>query len=118
MQFPILSSVVRQILVALATSAEAERTFSAAGIICDDKRSMLSQEMVDSLVFLARNHRLVNWNITEWPDATDDNAAALSGAPPPAAKQCICRGRILRKTKGRPESVRKEMHPVPDQPES
>jgi hypothetical protein len=59
----------------MSTSAEAERTGSAAGIICDDKRTMLSSDMVNYLVFLSRNSRLVNWKLVE---PTDTEQALLN----------------------------------------
>ena len=49
---PILSQLARKLLCIPSTSAASERTFSTAGNIISDKRSRLSSDMVQTLVFL------------------------------------------------------------------
>ena len=51
-RFPHMQQLARAVLVIPATSTPAERLFSAAGLVCSKKRSGLSAEHVDMLVFL------------------------------------------------------------------
>jgi len=56
--FPLLSLVAVHVFVVLPHSCEAERTFSAAGNICNEQRSSLTNEMINHLVLIHRNDRL------------------------------------------------------------
>lgn len=53
--FPILSRLARKYLCVPATSSPSERLFSASGNIVTCERACLKPEMVDMLVFLAKN---------------------------------------------------------------
>ena len=52
---PILAKLARKYLTPPATSVPAERVFSAAGNIINEKRSCLSPDMVNVLIFLSKN---------------------------------------------------------------
>lgn len=54
-QFPVLARVARKVLCIPPTSAESERLFSACGDIVNEKRSRLSPENADILVFIDKN---------------------------------------------------------------
>ena len=56
--FPGLAVLAKQIMCVPATSVQAERVFSAAGIIVNKLRAGLSHENVDALVFLHANAKL------------------------------------------------------------
>jgi hypothetical protein len=45
-------SIARHVLCVPATSASSERTFSAAGLVVHERRTSLSSESVDSILFL------------------------------------------------------------------
>ena len=53
---PLLSRVARRYLGIPATSCASERVFSSSGLICNAKRSRLTTENVETLVFLAQNY--------------------------------------------------------------
>lgn len=55
LRFPLLSKLAKQYLCIPATSAASERAFSSSGNIATHRRSTLSSEMVQSLVFLHHN---------------------------------------------------------------
>ena len=55
--FPKLSQLARAVLSIQATSVAAERVFSTAGDIVSKKRAALTDEHVDSLLFLNKNYR-------------------------------------------------------------
>ncbi len=54
-RFPYLAQIARQYLAIPATSAPAERIFSAAGLIVSDRRARLKPTIVDQLLFLNKN---------------------------------------------------------------
>ena len=56
-RFPRLAALARRYLSAPATSVDSERTFSVSGSICSEKRSRLSPERLEHLVFLNVNLR-------------------------------------------------------------
>lgn len=56
-EFPLLSRVAQRVFGVAATSAEAERVFSTAGLVATDDRSSLKPEKLCALVFLARTLR-------------------------------------------------------------
>jgi hypothetical protein len=53
-EFPLLSRVAQRIFSVAATSADAERVFSTAGLVATDDRASLQPETLCALVFLAR----------------------------------------------------------------
>jgi hypothetical protein len=55
--FPLLSRVAERVLSVAATSAEAERVFSSAGLIATPDRANLKPETLRMLVFLSRTLR-------------------------------------------------------------
>ena len=57
-RFPQLAAVAGTIACIPATSTQAERVFSPAGVIVDKRRSRLASDMVDGLVFLNKNRAL------------------------------------------------------------
>lgn len=52
---PILAQFARQYMCIPASSCASERVFSTSGNICSPRRSRLSEEHLDILVFLAKN---------------------------------------------------------------
>ena len=54
-RFPHLEILARKYLAIPATSTPSERVFSVAGIVVDKRRSALTAEMIDALVFLNKN---------------------------------------------------------------
>lgn len=56
-RFPIVAKLARKYLAIPATSVPSERVFSPAGNIVNAKRSCLSSENVNMLVFLSKNLR-------------------------------------------------------------
>ena len=54
-RLPLLQQVARRLLCVQPTSAEAERTFSIAGHICNRRRLRLVPETVEALTFLRMN---------------------------------------------------------------
>jgi hAT family C-terminal dimerisation region len=50
--FPTLTKVAFQILTIPATSANVERSFSAAGQVVSEKRSNISPDLVNDILFL------------------------------------------------------------------
>lgn len=61
-KFPPLSKVAKKYLVVQATSLASERVFSTAGDVVTSQRACLSEEHVDTLIFLKMN--LPKFNIT------------------------------------------------------
>lgn len=61
-RFPSLSKLYCKHATAPATSAEAERLFSLAGLVLDDMRKRLSDESIKMLLFLNCNLKLINYN--------------------------------------------------------
>jgi hypothetical protein len=53
--YPRLHSLMLKYLIIPATSAASERVFSSAGLIYEDRRSRLSDEHVNMLIFLYKN---------------------------------------------------------------
>lgn len=53
--FPILSQIAKRYLCIPATSVPAERVFSTAGLVINEKRSSLLPENADMLIFLNKN---------------------------------------------------------------
>jgi len=93
--FPLLSLVAVHVFVVLPHSCEAERTFSAAGNICNEQRSSLTNEMINHLVLIHRNDRLFRAEAaarakaaaaeeTAASAAANSNAAGHSVPGPPA----------------------------------
>ncbi len=58
--WPHLARVAQRFLIAMPSSAEAERTFSTSGDVLTSLRSNLNPDNVDMLVFLAKNLRSSN----------------------------------------------------------
>ena len=54
-RFPILARLAKRYLCVPATSVPAERIFSAAGLVISNKRSSLTPENADMLIFLNKN---------------------------------------------------------------
>jgi hypothetical protein len=54
-KYPSLAVVARAYLGIPATSVACERTFSKCGRVCSERRSLLSPQHVEQLVFLASN---------------------------------------------------------------
>jgi len=52
---PILAHFARHYLCIPASSYASERVFSTSGIICSPRRVRLTEEHIDTLVFLAKN---------------------------------------------------------------
>jgi hypothetical protein len=61
-KFHLLSKVAKKYLVVQATSLASERVFSTAGDVVTSQRACLSEEHVDTLIFLKMN--LPKFNIT------------------------------------------------------
>jgi hypothetical protein len=59
-RWPILSRIATHILMIPASSAETERLWSLAGNILTERRSRLSSEMLNMLIFCARNMYLLS----------------------------------------------------------
>jgi hypothetical protein len=60
--FPFVWSLARKILSIPATSAPAERVFSAASNVIDKKRARLKPQNADLLLFLRGNRTIVDWD--------------------------------------------------------
>ena len=58
-RFPTLAKMARCYLCVPATSIPSERVFSTAGLVINDRRSSLSPENVDMLIFLSQNLRMI-----------------------------------------------------------
>ena len=54
-QYPTLAVVARSYLSIPSTSVASERVFSKCGRVCSERRSLLSPEHVEQLVFLSQN---------------------------------------------------------------
>lgn len=54
-RFPCVADVARSILAIPATSVDSERLFSKCGLVVSDRRSSLSSQHVEQLVFLSHN---------------------------------------------------------------
>ena len=61
-RFPQLAATARRYLSAPPTSVDSERLFSISGNICNDRRSRMSPDKLEQLVFLHVNVRLLNYN--------------------------------------------------------
>lgn len=59
-RFPNLAKVAKSLLCIPATSAPAERIFSTAGLTVNKLRSSLNPDTVDALIFLNKNHSVLN----------------------------------------------------------
>jgi len=55
LQYPSLAVVARSYLGVPSTSVASERVFSKCGRVCSERRSLLSPEHVEQLVFLSKN---------------------------------------------------------------
>lgn len=60
--YPKLAALTRKYLSPPSTSVSSERLFSSTGNICSDKRSRLSPEKLEMLVYLAKNLEIVNFD--------------------------------------------------------
>ena len=58
-RYPSLSLLAKHLLAIPATSVPSERMFSKAGCILNNKRSSLSSEMANQLIFLSHNRKKV-----------------------------------------------------------
>lgn len=58
-ELPIISTLAAQILVVQGTSVPSERVFSTCGITVSDKRSRLTGDNVEHIVFLNKNVSLI-----------------------------------------------------------
>ena len=56
--YPTIAQVAKRYLSATATSVPSERLFSTAGTICDDRRSRITAEHAESLLFIKSNYSL------------------------------------------------------------
>ena len=54
-RFPNVADVARQYLAIPATSVDSERVFSRCGQVCSDRRSSLTPQHIEQLVFLSQN---------------------------------------------------------------
>jgi hypothetical protein len=54
-KYPTVAMVARAYLGIPATSVASERVFSRCGLVCSDRRSSLSPQHVEELVFLSQN---------------------------------------------------------------
>ena len=57
-RFPTLAKLVKQYHCVPATSVPAERVFSVAGLVINDKRASLTPENADMLIFMNKNGTL------------------------------------------------------------
>jgi hypothetical protein len=57
-KYPLLAQLVPKFLCIPATSAPVERLFSAAGSLVSKRRTKLSPEIVDMMLFLNKNYRV------------------------------------------------------------
>ena len=55
LKYPTLAVVARSSLAIPSTSVASERVFSKCGRVCSERRSLLSPEHVEQLVFLSQN---------------------------------------------------------------
>ena len=60
-KFPLLSKLAIDTLVVQGTSVPSERIFSTAGDVISKKRSMLTGDHVNEIIFLNRNQDLINF---------------------------------------------------------
>ena len=58
-RFPRLAVLAQRVLAVPASSTASERVFSTSGLIVDQRRSSMTPEMIDALVFLNQNHSLL-----------------------------------------------------------
>jgi hypothetical protein len=58
---PTLKLLARQYLSVPATSAEPERVWSAAGLLCSRLRGRLNEDSIETHLFLHRNLDLLPW---------------------------------------------------------
>ena len=56
-QFPKLATLARQVFAIPASSAASERSFSAAGCTVTERRTALSPDTVDSILFVHSNKK-------------------------------------------------------------
>lgn len=61
MRLPALGNLSRKFLSAPPSSVDSERVFSTAGNVVEDKRSRLTVDNVEKLVFLNKNLSLVDY---------------------------------------------------------
>lgn len=59
-RFPRLALLAKKYLCIPATSTPSERVFSTAGLVVDKRRSALTPAIIDAIVFLNRNAKLLN----------------------------------------------------------
>lgn len=62
-QLPMMASLAKNLLVIQASSVSSERVFSTAGDVASSKRSCLSPDSVDKLVFLNKNQHLISKSV-------------------------------------------------------
>ena len=58
-QLPLLQHVARRLLAVPASNAASERVNSIAGRTIEERRTRLTSDMVDSLVFIKHAHDLI-----------------------------------------------------------
>jgi len=56
-QFPKLATIAHQVFAIPASSAASERSFSAAGFTVSERRSALSPDTVDDILFVHSNNK-------------------------------------------------------------
>ena len=60
--YPQLALVTKQFCASPPSSVDSERTFSLAGLICDDRRSNLTPAKTEMLLFLMKNLDVVRFD--------------------------------------------------------
>ena len=75
-RFPHIARLARLFLAVPATSTPSERVFSAAGNIVTKKRSALSPENVDALIFLNKNWSLL-FQLPSTPSSSGDPSSVV-----------------------------------------
>ena len=60
--FQLLAAVAKRFCSVPPSSVDSERSFSTAGAICSDKRSNMSAEKTEMLLFLAKNLEVINFD--------------------------------------------------------
>ena len=58
-QFPLMSQAVRELLCVPASSSASERAFSVGGLICSQRRGLLSTKRIEELANIKLNYTAV-----------------------------------------------------------